>query len=525
MIMSCRHVDLCSMYRVTCEQAAISSFVQTRWTTQIVYKVASFCKIMVRNRGDRSNKRERTFSSSSTVSTDDGHHDLSEQIVLDVTLEYFYKPRTLTALGCLLAYLGYFAFTHDPDVELSKNIFKGCIAISVAFLFVCMLVAPNGPFTRPHPLLWRIVFGISVIYLLGFTFLLFLNYDQIKNILVFIDDDLKHAGPDMKEYATDCRLSWAKLYDSMDLFILSHFIGWAGKSLLMRHAVLCWSASITWEITEIFFAHLLPNFKECWWDAILLDIVICNGLGIHVGLYLCKKLEMRTYHWESIKDIQSTTGKLRRAILQFTPASWTRVSWTDSNSTYKRLLCVYILGLFWQIVELNTFFLKHIFRIPNPHPLNICRLLLISLISAPTIRQYYIFVTDTRTKRMGTQCWVFIAITIIELLMCIKFGKDLFAKTEKINIVMWLLFQLVFSFLIVCVMIIRRNRNAESESRGEALASLPSDEKNKAYNYVSSNGRHVVRPDGPSASPSRVTRSMAKVGKGTVDDRGVDRRK
>lgn len=62
---------------------------------------------MARNKRER----ERTFSSSSTVSTDDGHHDLSENIVVDVTLEYFYKPRTLTALGCLLVYLAYFAFT------------------------------------------------------------------------------------------------------------------------------------------------------------------------------------------------------------------------------------------------------------------------------------------------------------------------------------------------------------------------------------------------------------------------------
>lgn len=45
-------------------------------------------------------------------------------------------------------------------------------------------------------------------------------------------------------------------------------------------------------------------------------------------------------------------------------------------------ICIFHL----QVVELNTFFLKHIFRIPNPHPLNIYRLLLISLISAPTIR-------------------------------------------------------------------------------------------------------------------------------------------
>ena len=68
------------------------------------------------------------------------------------------------------------------------------------------------------------------------------------------------------------------------------------------------------------FTHLLPNFAECWWDAWGLDVLLCNGLGIWLGMFVCKMLEMRNYHWESIKDIDSTTGKLRRALLQFTPA-------------------------------------------------------------------------------------------------------------------------------------------------------------------------------------------------------------
>ena len=49
------------------------------------------------------------------------------------------------------------------------------------------------------------------------------------------------------------------------------------------------------------FAHLLPNFAECWWDALLLDVLLCNGLGIWLGMYVCRKLEIRNYHWESIK--------------------------------------------------------------------------------------------------------------------------------------------------------------------------------------------------------------------------------
>lgn len=52
---------------------------------------------------------------------------------------------------------------------------------------------------------------------------------------------------------------------------------------------------------QVAFAHLLPNFVECWWDALILDILLCNGLGIYCGLVLCRKLENETYEWESIK--------------------------------------------------------------------------------------------------------------------------------------------------------------------------------------------------------------------------------
>ena len=32
--------------------------------------------------------------------------------------------------------------------------------------------------------------------------------------------------------------------------------------------------------------HLLPNFNECWWDRWLLDVLICNNLGIVAGALL-----------------------------------------------------------------------------------------------------------------------------------------------------------------------------------------------------------------------------------------------
>jgi phosphatidylserine synthase 1 len=204
-----------------------------------------------------------------------------------------------------------------------------------------------------------------------------------------------------------------------------------------------------WEITEVAFAHLLPNFAECWWDALILDVLLCNGLGIWVGMKICQFIEMREYRWASIRDISSKTGKLKRAILQFTPESWTACRWLDPKCTWMRFLAVSQLVLLWQLTELNTFFLKHIFEMPPSHPVVIGRLLLIGLFTAPSVRQYYIYITDTRCKRVGTQCWVYIAILVSEAILCIKNGKELFERTQVLNIVTWLGIQVVISIIFV----------------------------------------------------------------------------
>eukprot|EP00063_Salmo_salar_P067234 XP_014042069.1 PREDICTED: phosphatidylserine synthase 1-like isoform X2 [Salmo salar] len=95
--------------------------------------------------------------------------------------------------------------------------------------------------------------------------------------------------------------------------------------------------------------------------------------------------------------------------------------------------------IIWQLTELNTFFLKHIFVFPACHALSWCRILFIGIITAPTVRQYYAYLTDTQCKRVGTQCWVFGAIAFLEALACIKFGMELFSKTQVLYVLVWLL--------------------------------------------------------------------------------------
>merc|ERR1711874_646037 len=310
-----------------------------------------------------------------------------------------------------------------------------------------------GPFTRPHPIMWRMVFGCSVLYLLVIQFLIHLDYDAVRSIIIWFDPKMENYTIDSeKEYGVNCwDITLEKLWAHLDWFAFGHYWGWGMKALIIRHYGICWSISIMWELTEIFFGHLLPNFYECWWDNIVLDVLICNNLGIFTGMMVNRWLEMREYHWESIKNINSKGAKIKRALLQFTPESFSSTRWLDPGCSWMRFVAIFQFILLWQIVELNTFFVKHIFPMPAEHPICVARILMTGLIAAPTIRQYYTYVTDPQCKRLGTQCWVFFMITFSELILVIRFGVDLFSHTELSKMGVWLVLIVVMSCVGVWV--------------------------------------------------------------------------
>ncbi|KAJ4927955.1 hypothetical protein JOQ06_015755 [Pogonophryne albipinna] len=343
---------------------------------------------------------------------------INEQQVDDICLDFFYKPHTITLLTVTVLSLMYFAFTRD-DEQSDNNLRVGLLVVVSFFLVISILAFPNGPFTRPHPAVWRVVFGLSVLYFLFLVFLLFLNWDQVKLLMYWLDPNLRYAKreADIMEYAVNCTvITWERILTHFDIFALGHFAGWAVKALLIRSYGLCWTISITWELTELIFMHLLPNFAECWWDQVILDILLCNGGGIWIGMTACRYLEMRTYNWASIKEIHTTTGKIKRVVLQFTPASWTYVRWFDPKSSFQRLAGIYIFMILWQLTELNMFFLKHIFVFQASHAFSWLRLIVLGAITAPTVR----------------------AISLLEALVCVKFGNDLFSKTQVRYVLLWL---------------------------------------------------------------------------------------
>lgn len=115
-------------------------------------------------------------------------------------------------------------------------------------------------------------------------------------------------------YGADCRVhtpenersQYANVMDAIfDVHFVAHFLGWLGKMLIMRDWYVAWICSFFFEFLELTFKHWLPNFIECWWDSLLMDLFGCNLLGIIVGNFILKYMSVSKIDWLRGKEIKN----------------------------------------------------------------------------------------------------------------------------------------------------------------------------------------------------------------------------
>ena len=367
--------------------------------------------------------------------------NMNEMYVDDIHIGFFYRPRMVLLLALTMIGLLWMALGDDPSDQslpaTQYSVAKGGAACVVVFLIFSSAALPNGPFVRPHPAVWRCVLGVSILYWLLLVFLLFQTRSSVRLAIVWLNGaEIDYMSPeDSPEYANDCSFTAANLWSRVDIFVIAHSLGWVAKALMLRSVWLCWLISIGWEVTEVLFSGVLPNFSECWWDQVLFDVLLCNALGIYIGNWLSKYLECREYRWESITDVPSLSGKVKRALLQFTPSEWTQVQW-DPFSSGRRTACTIFVCFMVLLTDLSTFFLKHILMLPTKHRINVFRLVLWASFGMPALRQLYIYMTDSSVKRLGTQSWVACGVLTTELLICIKFGRGFFDSSQMCTVLL-----------------------------------------------------------------------------------------
>ena len=67
--------------------------------------------------------------------------------------------------------------------------------------------------------------------------------------------------------------------------------------------------------------------------------------------------------------------------------------------------------------------------------------------------------TDPRCKRVGTQAWVYGLCMSVEAIICIKFGQDLFQRTQIQNVIGWLIAMMAGSIICVYVCVVFQKWN------------------------------------------------------------------
>jgi len=290
--------------------------------------------------------------------------------------------------------------------------------------------------------------GLNVLYLMLIVFLLFQTLDNTRQWLKLLAPDLGVPLPD-RDYATACDLThsngtihWPNIISVIkDEFFVAHFIGWFLKSLFLRDELICWVLSIGFELWEFTFEHMLPNFAECWWDHLIVDVLVTNWLGIYLGMKLSRWLQQKEYDWAGIKE-----NTPERVAMQILPNKYMPYHW-EIFSSWKRLAQVGYLILIQSLIELNYFWLKFFLWIPPPHNIIVPRLFMWGLIGSAAIREYYDFITSS-TKKFGTMAWLGTITVSAETLLVVKYGHEVDWEKPTPAYVIWA-WGLSFPFILV----------------------------------------------------------------------------
>ena len=149
--------------------------------------------------------------------------------------------------------------------------------------------------------------------------------------------------------------------------------------------------SIAFEVYEISLRHWLPNFYECWWDHLLLDVFGCNLVGIFLGDYIIRKLNLPKFHWffEPTEGSESSPYLLRFAhSLMEVRKHVEQQKWHMLASPTNFLLILwFILGN--SIIDLSHFFNKKMLGLPASHYLLVIRIFMIGMYCIILVKEFY----------------------------------------------------------------------------------------------------------------------------------------
>ncbi|CAI5702550.1 unnamed protein product [Peronospora effusa] len=331
------------------------------------------------------------------------------------------QPRQIFVLFVVVAGFSYFSFTHESQ-NTGQNVRNALFAAILVFLVYCFLQTRDGLMMRPHPGLWRVVHGCSVVYLLLLAAMLVQNRQGAINAMQFVLPEVGTRPKTVVAVQVQCDINSASLTRGVtSIWFFAHVTGWWGKMCMFRDWRFCWVLSIAFEILELALQFVIPDFQECWWDSLLLDMLGANMLGMCLGRVTLWLLESKEYDWSGRRG--KKLGYFRLALNQLTPFSWEQYHW-EVFSSFKRFAEIVFAMLMCLITELNAFFMLTTLSIPKESNFNLYRLFLVFMLGIPAAAEYYEFITNPECWRLGQNTWMILSIATFEVLVWVKFSAN-----------------------------------------------------------------------------------------------------
>nr|CCC91488.1 putative phosphatidylserine synthase [Trypanosoma congolense IL3000] len=395
-----------------------------------------------------------TGQRSNTRDDEEPHSLLTQTEILNACDSVSYRSCSVSVLLVMIVALALLTWLRYPlKSGVTGTLELGICAAVVSFMAFGSNYLPDSQLVRPHPVFWRLVLASAVLYLVALSFLLPQNLESLRKMFLAYDPSLTRL-PEERGYAEDCRISTSEdmfyfMRTTFDVFIFAHISGYFVKTIIVRDWRLVTCMSISFEIVEVSLQHLLPNFKECWWDHILLDIVVCNGAGTLLGVLVLRMFSAREYDWMKCRNVKGRYAYPMKFILHFLPRCFVEYEWNVFLNRKRFLQCCMLLSLF-TLNELNTFTLKHMLRIPSKHFLVFGRLVLWGLLAIPAVCEYYIYISGHDSKKkLGPFAWVSLADLFLEVVLVVKLATEGGYFTEPAPLHIALPLRASFLFFII----------------------------------------------------------------------------
>ncbi|EUD64772.1 hypothetical protein C922_04808 [Plasmodium inui San Antonio 1] len=274
---------------------------------------------------------------------------------------------------------------------------------------------------------------LNALIMFYYPFVLFLHFFTLSEVRFMIKHVFKNITFHTveKSYMENCN-SFENVKDKFDFFVIAHVMGWFVKALAIRNFFLLNLNSVLFELIELRFQHILPNFYECWWDHIILDVLVSNLAGILMGFLVMKWLNMPLFPLK----IPDKFKPNKKGIIFPTVDRLLRKVFTNSSSLVLLVLFCFLMNL----IDLNIFFLKAELHLLQTNYLVFIREAIVVAICFQAPLQLHRIITEQVTPKRLYYIVTTLAVLLLELYLAIRWKHNLVSDKSdltRINMI-WL---------------------------------------------------------------------------------------